>query len=100
MLQSKPSEKKSNGASLGFEETLWQTVDKMRGHMDSAEYKHVVLGLIFLKYISDAFEERRSQLEEETSDPANELYEVDPEDRMRYWKTSMNMSQKTSSGYR
>jgi type I restriction enzyme M protein len=81
MAQNKPNEKKSNGVSLGFEETLWQAADKMRGHMDSAEYKHVVLGLIFLKYISDAFEERRSQLEEWTADPNNELYVLDPQDR-------------------
>ncbi len=81
MAQNKQSEKKNNGANLGFEETLWQAADKMRGHMDSAEYKHVVLGLIFLKYISDAFEERRSQLEEATADPSNELYVIDPEDR-------------------
>lgn len=38
-----------NGANLGFEEKLWQAADKMRGHMDAAEYKHVALGLIFLK---------------------------------------------------
>ncbi len=81
MAQNKKNEKKNNGANLGFEETLWQAADKMRGHMDSAEYKHVVLGLIFLKYISDAFEERRSQLEEATADPSNELYVIDPEDR-------------------
>ena len=66
--------KKNNGANLGFEEKLWQAADKLRGHMDSAEYKHVVLGLIFLKYISDAFEEHHQQLELWTSDPANELY--------------------------
>src|SRR5437762_1582913 len=76
MVQNKLGEKKNNSANLGLEETLWQAADKMRGHMDSAEYKHVVLGLIFLKYISDAFEERRSQLEEETADPANELYAI------------------------
>ncbi|MEW6409624.1 MAG: class I SAM-dependent DNA methyltransferase, partial [Nitrospirota bacterium] len=46
----------------------------MRGHMDPAEYKHVVLGLIFLKYISDAFEERRSQLETLVSEPSSEYY--------------------------
>jgi len=39
---------KNNGAKLGFEEKLWQTADKLRGHLDAAEYKHVVLGLIFL----------------------------------------------------
>ena len=53
----------TNGASLGFEEKLWAAADKMRGHLDPAEYKHVVLGLIFLKYISDAFAERYHQLE-------------------------------------
>ena len=42
-----------NGANLGFEDKLWSAADKLRGTMDAAEYKHVVLGLIFLKYISD-----------------------------------------------
>jgi type I restriction enzyme M protein len=51
--------KPNNGANLGFEAQLWQMADKLRGHMDAAEYKHVVLGLIFLKYISDAFRERK-----------------------------------------
>ena len=54
--------KTGSGAQLGFEEKLWAAADKMRGHMDPAEYKHVALGLIFLKYISDAFEERHQQL--------------------------------------
>jgi type I restriction enzyme M protein len=55
--------------SLGFEETLWKTADKLRNNMDAAEYKHIVLGLIFLKYISDSFYECRKQLEnEEDSD--------------------------------
>lgn len=58
-------EKISNGANLGFEEKLWQAADKLRGHMDPGEYKHVALGLIFLKYISDAFEQRREGLEQE-----------------------------------
>ena len=49
--------KKTNAKEpLGFEQKLWAAADKMRGHMDPAEYKHVALGLIFLKYISDAFE--------------------------------------------
>jgi type I restriction enzyme M protein len=50
---------------LGFEETLWKAADKLRGSMDSSEYKHVVLGLVFLKYVDDAFGERRAQLEKE-----------------------------------
>lgn len=53
---------KSNGATLGFEATLWAAADKLRNNMDAAEYKHVVSGLIFLKYISDAFEEKHAQL--------------------------------------
>src|SRR5271165_7324850 len=44
-----------------FEATLWAAADKLRGNMDAAEYKHVALGLIFLKYISDRFEERRAK---------------------------------------
>ena len=48
------SAKKSNSANLGFEAKLWLAADKLRSNMDAAEYKHVVLGLIFLKYISDA----------------------------------------------
>ena len=46
-------------------EALWAAADKLRGSIDPAEYKHVVLGLIFLKYISDAFETRRTALGEE-----------------------------------
>ena len=48
---------KQSTANLGFETKLWAAADKLRGHMDPSEYKHVVLGLIFLKYISDSFEE-------------------------------------------
>jgi len=49
-------------AALGFEDKLWLAADVLRGNLDPAEYKHVVLGLIFLKYIADAFEERRGEL--------------------------------------
>ena len=66
--------KNSQGASLGFEEKLWAAADKMRGHMDPAEYKHVALGLVFLKYISDAFEERHRQLDLWTSDPESDYF--------------------------
>ena len=51
-----------SSATLGFEAKLWLTADKLRNNMDAAEYKHVVLGLIFLKYISDTFEEHRAKL--------------------------------------
>lgn len=70
------SNKPSNGANLGFEQKLWAAADKLRGHMDASEYKHVVLGLIFLKYISDAFEERHAELLKEKH--------ADPEDRDEY----------------
>ena len=56
---------KTNGATLGFEAALWATADKLRNNMDAAEYKHDVLGLIFLKFISDAIEERHAQLQKE-----------------------------------
>lgn len=75
------NKKNSNGANLGFEEKLWQAADKMRGHMDSAEYKHVVLGLIFLKYISDAFEERRNQLQFLAAEPSSEYYVKEEKER-------------------
>ena len=52
------------------ESELWQMADALRGSMDAAEYKHVILGLIFLKYISDAFEETHMQLEcDDLADP-------------------------------
>ncbi|WCF07662.1 type I restriction-modification system subunit M [Paenibacillus thiaminolyticus] len=63
-------------ANLGFEEKLWGMADKLRGSMDAAEYKHVALGLLFLKYVSDAFEEKYEALK-------NEPY-ADPEDRDEY----------------
>lgn len=70
---------KSNRANLGFESQLWAAADKLRGHMDASEYKHVVLGLIFLKYISDTFQEKYKKLEElKDTDYAN------PEDRDEY----------------
>ncbi len=79
--KSSTTQKATNGANLGFEATLWAAADKLRGHMDAAEYKHVVLGLIFLKYISDAFEERHTTLETELSDPKSEWYVAEPEAR-------------------
>ncbi|HQZ28446.1 MAG TPA: type I restriction-modification system subunit M N-terminal domain-containing protein, partial [Verrucomicrobiales bacterium] len=48
--------------SKSFEESLWETATKLRGSVESSEYKHVVLSLIFLKFVSDKFEERRAEL--------------------------------------
>ena len=60
--RSKTSSSANSSATIGFEAKLWLTADKLRNNMDAAEYKHVVLGLIFLKYISDTFEEHRAKL--------------------------------------
>ena len=68
----------SSTATLGYEAQLWRMADALRGSMDAAEYKHVVLGLIFLKYISDAFEEQHARLEAERDQGA------DPEDPDEY----------------
>jgi type I restriction enzyme M protein len=67
-----------SSANLGFEADLWRAADALRSNMDAAEYKHVVLGLIFLKYISDAFEEQHAKLQAERSQGA------DPEDPDEY----------------
>jgi type I restriction enzyme M protein len=75
---SKGKATKKNGGDLGFEDKLWKAADELRGNMDAAEYKHVVLGLIFLKYVSDAFAERQRQLEAEKGEGA------DPEDPDEY----------------
>lgn len=64
-----------NGANLGFEETLWKAADKLRSNMDAAEYKHVVLGLIFLKYISDAFGEIYQELKKDSSSDPEDIDE-------------------------
>ena len=60
-------------ATIGFEEKLWASADKLRNNMDAAEYKHVVLGLIFLKYVSDTFMEKHRELMEEDEDFAEDI---------------------------
>ena len=64
------------GEPLGIETQLWSCADTLRGNVDASEYKHVVLGLLFLKYISDAFEELHTKLQQEPG--------ADPEDRDEY----------------
>ncbi len=62
MARKSSTSSKDSSANLGFEAKLWLAADKLRNNMDAAEYKHVVLGLIFLKYISDSFEEHHAKL--------------------------------------
>ncbi len=75
--------KKNGHHDLGFEKELWAAADKLRGNIDVSEYKNIVLGLLFLKYISDAFEKRREVLAEMTRDPKNEDFYVSNEDTRR-----------------
>ena len=74
----KKSNQKTDGSPLGLESKLWQAADKLRNNMDAAEYKHVVLGLLFLKYVSDSFEEHHAKLTREMDQGA------DPEDPDEY----------------
>lgn len=62
-----------------LEKKLWAAADKLRSSLDAAVYKHVVLGLLFLKYVSDAFEERQQELNSQFRDPAHDYY-MDPAD--------------------
>ncbi len=78
MARQSKTNKSGNGANIGYETELWQMADALRGSMDAAEYKHVVLGLLFLKYISDAFEEQHTKLDAERKKGA------DPEDPDEY----------------
>jgi hypothetical protein len=91
----KASTNNSSAASLGFEAKLWAAADALRNNMDAAEYKHVVLGLIFLKYISDAFEQHAKLLAEKAkgADPegpdeyrAESIFWVPPEVLWAYSK--------------
>ena len=70
--------KTDTAANVGYEAELWEMADALRNNMDAAEYKHVVLGLVFLKYISDAFEEHHAKLQAEKAQGA------DPEDPDEY----------------
>ncbi len=76
-----------------FKQTLWKTADSLRAQMDAAEYKHIVLGLIFLKYISDSFAEQKERIKKMVTDPKsdffisedlNDINEKDLEDRDYY----------------
>ena len=79
-------------ATIGFEEKLWQAADKLRGSMDAAKYKNVALGIIFLKYVSDSFEEKYEELknddlaDEEDKDEylAENIFWVPKEARQQY----------------
>src|SRR5437773_7534198 len=66
---------------LPFAKELFEAADRLRGSVESAEYKHLVLGLLFLKYVSDSYIRRRAALEAETRDEVSELYTADDAER-------------------
>ena len=70
--------------SKELKDTLWKAADKLRGSMDASQYKDVVLGLVFLKYVSDAFDERREQIREELKDESAAFIEESLEDADEY----------------
>ena len=95
-----------DGATTGYEAQLWRMADTLRGSMDAAEYKHVVLGLIFLKYISDAFEERHAAVLAEWGTEAAEdrdeyiaenIFWVPPEARWAHLKAQARQPASASS---
>ncbi|MBN2232417.1 MAG: SAM-dependent DNA methyltransferase [Deltaproteobacteria bacterium] len=67
-----------------IEKQMWKAADKLRKNIDAAEYKHIVLGLIFLKYISDAFDELYEKLQKGQSDSSSDYAGADPEDKDEY----------------
>jgi type I restriction enzyme M protein len=71
MILAKKGQGKSYRASMGFEAPLWAAADRLRGHLDAAQYERVVLVFIFFKYISDSFEELRARLITEQAEEAN-----------------------------
>ncbi len=79
---------KDSHHDLNFEKELWAAADKLRGNIDVSEYKNIVLGLLFLKYISDAFYKRREELDGLTRDPKNEdFYVADDKARAQILET-------------
>lgn len=72
--------KNGNGGNLGFEADLFKTADKLRGNMEPSDYKHVALGLIFLKYISDAFEAKHIRKHSHVLTPGRYVGPAEQED--------------------
>jgi len=91
MSKTRGSRADTSAANLGFEAKLWLAADKLRNNMDAAEYKHVVLGLIFLKYISDAFEEMHAKLLAGKGDYKNTgIMENEKVEQYKLWPTNLD----------
>jgi type I restriction enzyme M protein len=87
--------KKTGSSEEPIEKQLWKAADKLRKNIDAAEYKHIVLGLIFLKYISDAFEDLFNKLKQGEGDYAG----ADPEDKDEYRAEIVFLCQKLRGGH-
>ena len=84
-----------------IKKTLWSTADKLRANVDAAEYKHIALGLIFLKFISDSFSSRQAELRKRLADSNDELYSLLMQAlmiSMQSWKTATTTNRPTCSG--
>ena len=85
------AKKDTNTTSIGFEEAIWRAADKLRGNLDAAEYKSVVLGLIFLKYISNKFEAKMQRLTSELSGLFQESHRLEEEIRKQLGIIGFNL---------
>lgn len=88
----------TNGKDLDFEKELWKAADKLRGNIDAAEYKNIVLGLIFLKYVSDSFYQRKGELEKEITNPQGVFF-IHDEDSRNYYLTQKDPYQSAGVFY-
>lgn len=75
--------KPSSSKDLNFEKELWTAADRLRGSIDASEYKHIVLGLLFLKYVSDSYYARRAQLEKRVADPKDKEFYISDEKKRK-----------------
>ncbi|MHA2708578.1 class I SAM-dependent DNA methyltransferase [Vibrio owensii] len=87
-----PAKKKAPAKKKGFEETLWDTANQLRGSVESSEYKHVVLSLVFLKFISDKFETRRQQMIDDGQEAFVEMKEFYQQDNIFYLEDASRWS--------
>lgn len=92
--------KASSKPVKSLEATLWDAADKLRGNLEASEYKHVVLGLVFLKYVSDAFTARRLELEAALADPGSDDHIPSEARRERILSPATSTPATTSSGSR
>ena len=73
-MATKTTKRKKDSNPKDFKEILWETANNLRNQMDAAEYKHLVIGLIFVKYISDNFTKQQEKILQQVSDPESDIY--------------------------